>query len=167
MLSYTVAEQASVGLNCEALKGGHRRHRYHVRRLMQSINAEGAEVSDSQLDAAVLAWARQRVVASGRSAHQLTSFSDRSLATGLFLIDLLAAVEPASIDYRIVTPGDTAEERALNARLVISAASKIGCSLPLVWEDIAEARNPKVILAFIAAVLAHATRKASLSPPEQ
>ncbi len=134
---------------------------------MQSVNAEGAEISDSQLDTAVLDWARQRVVASGRTVHQITSFSDRSLATGLFLIDLLAAVEPASIDYRIVTPGDTAEERALNARLVISAASKIGCSLPLVWEDIAEARNPKVILAFIAALLGHATKRSSLSQPAQ
>ena len=139
-----------------------------MRRLMQSVNAEGAEVSDSQLDAAVLGWARQRVVASGRTAHQLTSFSDQSLTTGLFLIDLLAAVEPASINYRIVTPGSTAEERALNARLVISAARKMGCSLPLVWEDIAEGRNPKVVLAFIAAVLVHATKqKLALSPADQ
>jgi plastin-1 len=125
---------------------------------MQSVNAQGAEVSDSQLDSAVLAWARQRLAASGRTAHQLSSFSDQSVETGLFLIDLLAAVEPASINYRIVAPGTTPEERELNARLVISAARKIGCSLPIVWDDIAEARNPKVILAFIAAVLVHATK---------
>ena len=139
--------------------------RYHVRRLMQTVNAEGAEISDSQLDAAVLDWARQRLIASGRTAHQLRSFSDQSVAPGLFLIDLLAAVEPASIDYRIVTPGSTTEERELNARLVISAARKIGCSLPIVWEDVAEARNPKVILAFIAAVLAHATKASVPSFP--
>ena len=126
---------------------------------MQSVHAEGAEVSDSQLDSAVLDWARQRLAASGRTAHELRSFSDQSVETGLFLIDLLAAVEPASINYRIVAPGTTPEERELNARLVISAARKIGCSLPLVWEDIAEARNPKVILAFIAAVLVHATKR--------
>ena len=35
----------------------------------------------------------------------------------------------------------------------------MGCSMPLLWEDIVEARSPKTILAFIAAVLVHATRK--------
>ena len=51
------------------------------------------------------------------------------------------------------------EERELNARYVVSAARKMGCSMPLLWEDIAEARSPKTILAFIAAVLVHETRK--------
>lgn len=72
---------------------------------MQSVNSHGAEISDAQLDAAVLGWANERVVASGRAAHQLTSFSDRSVASGLFLVDLLASVEPDAIDFDIVTPG--------------------------------------------------------------
>lgn len=72
---------------------------------MQSVNLHGAEVSDAQLDAEVLGWANQRVTASGRTTHQLTSFSDRSMSSGLFLVDLLAAVEPAAIDARLVTPG--------------------------------------------------------------
>jgi len=125
---------------------------------MQSVASNGAAISDAQLDAAVLKWANQRVADSGRTAHQLTSFSDRSVASGLFLVDLLAAVEPEVINFRIVTTGSTAHERELNARYVVSAARKMGCSMPLLWEDIAEARSPKTILAFIAAVLVHTTR---------
>ena len=131
---------------------------WQLMRCAQRVTLSAEHISDSQLDAAVLSWANERLAESGRTAHQLTSFSDRSVASGLFLIDLLAAVEPGAINFRIVTPGTTPGERELNARYVVSAARKMGCSLPLLWEDIAEGRNPKVILAFIAAVLVQTTR---------
>jgi plastin-1 len=47
-------------------------------------------------------------------------------------------VAPAAINYRIVTPGRTLAEKELNAKYVISAARKLGCSILLLWEDIVE-----------------------------
>ena len=63
---------------------------------------------------------------------------DKSLSSGLFLIELLAAVEPRCVDRALVTPGVTEEEQKLNAKYAISSARKIGCTLFLLWEDIVE-----------------------------
>ena len=72
---------------------------------------------------------------------------------GLFLIDLLAAVEPRCVDRQHVTPGGTPDEQALNAKYAISCARKLGCSLFLLHEDIVDVR-PKMLLSFVASVMA-------------
>ena len=77
---------------------------------------------------------------------------DKSLSSGLFLIELLAAVEPRCVDRALVTPGVTEEEQKLNAKYAISSARKIGCTLFLLWEDIVDVR-PKMILTFVATVM--------------
>ena len=55
--------------------------------------AAGQCITDAQLDRHVLQWANARVAAAGK-ARRITSFADPALATGLFLLDLLSAVEP-------------------------------------------------------------------------
>ena len=69
---------------------------------------------------------------------------DKSLSSGRFLVELLAAVEPRCVDRELVTPGVTAEEKKLNAKYAISSARKLGCTLFLLWEDIVEVR-PEMI----------------------
>jgi len=55
--------------------------------------AAGRHITDAQLDREVLRWANGRAAAAGR-ARRVAGFGDPALASGLFLLDLLAAVAP-------------------------------------------------------------------------
>ncbi|KAL1508672.1 hypothetical protein AB1Y20_004767 [Prymnesium parvum] len=132
--------------------------RYHLVSFLERLRkntslAGGAALTDSD----IAVWANDTVRASG-SKNTIRDFSDKSLSTGLFLIDLLAAVEPRCVDRGQVMPGATAKEQELNAKYAISSARKLGCSVFLLWEDIVEVR-PKMVLSFIAAVMAFALEK--------
>ncbi len=61
-------------------------------------------------------------------------------------------------------PLRTEEEKELNAKYAISAARKLGCSLFLLWEDIVEVK-PKMILSFLATVMAFATMGKTTAAP--
>ena len=112
-------------------------------------------------DKAIVKWANDKV---GSAAPPINDFHDRSLADGLFLIELLAAIEVRCIDRTLVTPGKTDDEKKLNAKYVLSSARKIGCSLFLLWEDIVEVK-PKMILSFVAAVMSHDMQNTPLTTP--
>ena len=118
--------------------------------------AGGAAMGDKEM----VAWANGKVsaaVAAGVCAT-ISDFGDKRLADGLYLFELLAAIEPRCVNRTLITAGATDEEKQLNAKYVISSARKIGCSLFLLWEDVVEVK-PKMILSFIAAVMAHDMQK--------
>ncbi|KAJ1636039.1 hypothetical protein T492DRAFT_862319, partial [Pavlovales sp. CCMP2436] len=73
----------------------------------------------------------------------IESFRERSVCTGRFLLELLAAVEPRSVDAALV------QACALNAKYAISCARKMGCSVFCLWEDVVE-----LVFAFVAALMA-------------
>ena len=54
-------------------------------------------------------WSNQKVQNS-RKKTQIENFRDSSIKTGIFLIDLLNAVEPGCINYDLVTPGETCKK---------------------------------------------------------
>ena len=114
-------------------------------------------------DAEIVSWANDAVAASGRPTR-IRDLADRSLADSLFLIDLLAAVEPRCIDRSHVTDGASLEHKALNAKYAISSARKLGCSIFVVWEDLVDVR-PKMVLSFVATLMAfqHAQQATTLS----
>ena len=58
-------------------------------------------------------------------ATKVKYFNDKSLGSSLFLIDLLAAIEPRCVDRAHVTAGVSEEERKLNAKYAISSARKV------------------------------------------
>lgn len=103
-------------------------------------------------DAEMLRWATHRVAASGR-ATTMRDFADKSLASGLFWLDLLAAVEPRCVNRELITAGSTEEERMLNARYAVACARKLGCAIFCLPEDLVDVR-PKMTLAFVASVMA-------------
>ena len=119
--------------------------------------ASTTRAADAALDAEVLAWANARAASAG-GRRRAASLGDRSLATGLFLLDLLAAVSPASVNPALVSPGRTAREKECNARYAIAAARKLGVSLPLLPEDLADA-SPRAALIFMAALLLYDKKK--------
>jgi len=97
-------------------------------------------------------WANDRVRGAGRTT-KMSSFKDPSLATGIFFMDLLFAIESRIINWDFVTPGDTKENQLLNARYAISVGRKLGAIIFLLPEDIQEVK-PKMILTFVASLIA-------------
>ena len=118
----------------------------------KGVGKPGQPLSDRD----IIVWANETVASSpwlSGEASTIRDLNDASIASGLFLIDLLSAIAPRSVDRSHVTAGSTDEERKLNAKYAISSARKLGCSVFLLWEDIVEVR-PKMILSFVAAVMA-------------
>ncbi|KAJ2447782.1 fimbrin [Coemansia sp. RSA 2424] len=124
--------------------------RANIVRTLASLSADGREVTDRDM----VAWANKTVASSGGRSSPIRSFSDPSLATGLFLLDVLNGLKPGIVDPHLVviqTQGE--EDMKLNARYAISIARKLGATIFLLPEDIVEAK-PKMILTFIGSLMA-------------
>ena len=94
-------------------------------------------------EADILAWANRRVAAAGKVAQRIETFSDPSLQSGVFLLELLAAVGPECAAAERILAGDSADEQRLNATLAISWAHKMGCTVFATWEDLVRGRNAR------------------------
>lgn len=115
---------------------------------LKSLSSGGRELTDTD----ILKWAQDHVRKGGRSST-VRSFKDPSLATGIFLLDVLNGLKPGYVDYDLVTPGRTEDERLANAKLAISIARKLGALIFLVPEDINEVRS-RLILSFVGSLMA-------------
>jgi Calponin homology (CH) domain len=59
------------------------------------------------------AWANGKLAA---RKMRIDNFKDTSLATGIFLINLIDVVHPGVVLSKIVSPGVSMEDRMLNAK---------------------------------------------------
>ena len=142
--------------------------RTHLLGVLSSVRQRGGASTPgggALTDDAMVKWANEQVRAAG-GAGSMRDCSDKSLATGTFLIELLAAVEPRCVDRAHVTAGATDEEKKLNAKYAISSARKLGCSLFLLWEDIVEVK-PKMVLSFVATLMAFSHLGKTATPRSQ
>ena len=76
----------------------------------------------------MLKWANEMAHKGGR-ASSIRSFKDRSLGTGVFLLDVLNGMKTGYVDYALVSEGSTDEDAYLNAKLSISIARKMGATI--------------------------------------
>jgi plastin-1 len=111
-----------------------------------STLGNGTEITDDQ----IIAWANEKVAASGRPTR-MRNFKDKSLANSMFYLELLNAIEPRSIEWGVVTPGVTEEDKILNAKYAISTARKLGAAVFLTFEDVIEVKS-KMLVTFLAAI---------------
>lgn len=79
---------------------------------------------------------------------QIKNLKDSSLSNGQYLLKLCSSIEPDAIDWDIVRPGDTEEEKENNAKYIISIARKLGAVIFCVWEDIGNV-NSKMLLVLV------------------
>ena len=84
--------------------------------------------------------------------HPVAKLTDASLSSGVYILHLIKAVAPRSVDLQMVTPGATPQEKKLNARLAISCARRAGCMIFALWEDIMEIK-PKMLLVLFATLM--------------
>lgn len=121
--------------------------RHHIFSILKQLKFGGKEVTEDDM----ISWANSKVSAAGRKTT-MKDFRDRTLGDGLFLIDLLYALDPSGVDYSLVTPGDTNENKILNAKYAISLARKLGCCVFLLPEDIVEVKS-KLLLTFVGTLM--------------
>ena len=74
-------------------------YRYWVLSFLQTFREGGVAESEIQ------DWAVQMVQQAGFTST-MTSFRDKSLATGHFLLDFLSACKPDAVHREFITPGD-------------------------------------------------------------
>jgi len=108
----------------------------------------GKKITDSE----IIAWANEKVKGSGKTS-KITSFHDPNLKDGIFLIELVDAVKPGSVEWSLVERGSEQKDYLLNAKYAISIARKVGCVVFALPEDIVEVKN-KMIMTYVAGMMA-------------
>lgn len=106
------------------------------------------EITDTEM----IRWAND-MSRKGGKASTIRSFKDKSIGSGLFLLDVLSGMKSSYVDYDLVTPGRTDEEAYANAKLSISIARKLGATIWLVPEDICQVRS-RLVTTFIGSLMA-------------
>jgi plastin-1 len=103
-------------------------------------------------DEIIVQWANEKVKSSGKSS-KMSSFRDPSLKSGVFLLELVGAIEPRAVNPELVTRGENPSERLENAKYAISLARKVGACVFLTPEDIVEVKS-KMIMTFVSSLWA-------------
>lgn len=122
--------------------------RHHVISILKSLTSDGSKIEEKEM----IAWANAKVQSGGKTSR-MGSFQDASLKTGVFFVDLCAAIRPQAVQYEFVTPGQTHDDAMANAKYVLSVARKLGAVIFLLPEDIVEVK-PKMILTFVGSLMA-------------
>ncbi|VAI85484.1 unnamed protein product [Triticum turgidum subsp. durum] len=126
--------------------------RFNILQLLNKLRfhsqgSQGKEITDAD----ILSWANNKVKVSGRNSR-MESFKDKNLSSGIFFLELLSAVEPRVVNWKVVSKGVIDDEKKLNATYIISVARKLGCSVFLLPEDIIDV-NQKMILTLTASIM--------------
>ncbi|KAM5585387.1 hypothetical protein ABKV19_004674 [Rosa sericea] len=123
--------------------------RFNMLQLLRNLrsHSRGKEMTDAD----ILKWANNKVKSTGRTSR-MESFKDKRLSNGIFFLELLSAVEPRVVNWNLVTKGESADEKKLNATYIVSVARKLGCSIFLLPEDIMEV-NQKMLLTLTASIM--------------
>ncbi|XP_031476847.1 fimbrin-2-like [Nymphaea colorata] len=123
--------------------------RYNILHLLKNLprHSSGREITDSD----ILRWANAKVKSSARNSR-MECFKDKTLANGIFFLQLLSSVESHAVNWKLVTKGENDEEKRMNATYIISVARKLGCSIFLLPEDIMEV-NQKMMLTLTASIM--------------
>lgn len=124
--------------------------RYYILSILKRMSKDGKEVTEND----VVNWANSKVT----TGRRMADFKDKSLSDSLFILDLLTALQPDSVNASLITPGQTDEQKQQNAQYAISVARKTGCTVFLLWEDICEVK-PKMMLTLFAAIMAQFGQK--------
>jgi hypothetical protein len=121
--------------------------RFYVLNYLKNMSKGGRDVTEDD----IVRWCNDKVKANGKEG-KLTSFKDKFLASSIYIFDLLDACQKNSIDFNLVLPGFSDDDKMKNAQYAISCARKMGCAVFLLWEDIVEVK-PKLLMCFFAAIM--------------
>lgn len=118
--------------------------------ILQRLSGESKRVTDAE----IVEWVNKTLKEHGKSAS-ITSFQDSCISTSLPVLHLIDSIKEKSVNYDIVTPGETPEDAMSNAKYAISMARKIGAGVYALPEDLVEVK-PKMVLTVFACLMARA-----------
>ena len=135
-----------VGIGGGDIRDGNKK--YILAIVWQMMRAHSLQVIGNKTEEELVAWGNDRV----DDEYKVKSLKDKKLANSLYFIHIMKSIEPRSINWEIVvTDKDDEESRQNNAKYAISIARKLGATVFLVWEDIAEVKS-KLLLTLLASI---------------
>ena len=135
-----------IGIGGGDIRDGNKK--YILAIVWQMMRAHSLQVIGNKTEEELVAWGNDRV----DNEYKVKSLKDKRLASSLYFIHIMKSIEPRSINWDIVvTDKDDEESRQNNAKYCISIARKLGATVFLVWEDIAEVKS-KLLLTLLASL---------------
>lgn len=131
-----------VGVGSQDIRDGHKKNILAM--IWQVMRIHYMKIIGNKTDADLLAWTNETV----QPETPLTGFADPAFGDGKILIKLAGSIEPRIINWDLVTPGETDEDKEMNAKYAISIARKLGAIIFMVWDDIPRL-NKKMLLIFV------------------
>ncbi|XP_076804249.1 plastin-2-like [Clavelina lepadiformis] len=135
--------------------------RYYTLKILQDISEQDTPAKDKE----IIAWTNEKLTANGKETR-ISSFKDSSVTTSHVVIDLIDCIAPGKVNYDIINPGNSEEEKISNAKYAISMARKIGSKIYALPEDLVEP-NPKMVMTVFACLMATAMDNAKNEAPAE
>ena len=114
----------------------------------QVVRFEYLKFIGNQTEKDLFNWANSSVE---DESKRVTSFKDKDLSTSIWYFHVFQAIAPGSVNWDIVTEGESDEDKEMNAKYAISIARMLGAVVFCVWEDLVD-RNQKMILVLVSAL---------------
>jgi plastin-1 len=70
------------------------------------------------------------------------------MSDGHFLLQVCSGIEPRAIDWDIVKKGEEEDDKANNAKSIISIVRKLGGCVFCIWEDIIKVEYKQIFILF-------------------
>ena len=118
----------AIGVNGADINKGNRKMILTL--VWQLVRMQFLKIVGGQTEKDLIKWGNDR------AKNDIKDFKDKSLASGKYLIELAASIEPRSVNWDLVQEGETEEEKGNNAKYAIAIARKLGAVIFAVWEDI-------------------------------
>jgi len=137
-----------VGVGAEDIQKGQKKGVLAM--VWQLMRVHYLQIIGNKSEKDLIAWGNS---CKGNENMQIANFKDKNLASGVYLVNLCAAIEPRAIDWDLVNTSPDADDEAkgLNAKYAISIARKLGGVVFMVWEDVLEC-NQKMMTIFFSTV---------------
>ena len=112
------------------------------------MKAHSLQVIGDKTEEELITWRNEKV----EDDLKVKSLKDKKFCNSLYFINIMKTIEPRSINWdNVVTDKEDDESKQNNAKYAISIARKLGATVFLVWEDIAEVKS-KLLLTFLASL---------------
>ena len=135
-----------VGIGGGDIRDGNKK--YILAIVWQMMRQHSLQIIGNKTEEELITWGNEKVDENLR----VKSLKDKKLGNSLYFINIMKSIEPRSINWDIVvTDKDDDESKQNNAKYAISIARKLGATVFLVWEDIAEVKS-KLLLTFLASL---------------
>lgn len=61
---------------------------------------------------------------------------------------MLASIEPRAVNWDLLLPGETDDDKKNNAKYAISLARKLGAVIFCLWEDVVQVNSKQMLIFF-------------------